>query len=116
YQTAKLAVTTWIYGLARRWADRGVTANVLDPGIVKGQERLRAFRGPGADGGPHGPRDPLLRRRRGAVRLLAIRAPRGRPSARPRLRHVLRVGQGKERGQLPALPRPRRAKAHRRRG
>jgi len=37
YQTAKLAVTTWIYGLARRWADRGVTANVLDPGIVKGQ-------------------------------------------------------------------------------
>jgi NAD(P)-dependent dehydrogenase (short-subunit alcohol dehydrogenase family) len=37
YQTAKLAVTTWIYGLARRWAGRGVTANVLDPGIVKGQ-------------------------------------------------------------------------------
>ena len=37
YQTAKLAVTTWIYGLARRWADRGVTANALDPGIVKGQ-------------------------------------------------------------------------------
>src|SRR6516165_8022793 len=37
YQTAKLAVTTWIYGLARRWADRGVTANLLDPGIVKGQ-------------------------------------------------------------------------------
>jgi NAD(P)-dependent dehydrogenase (short-subunit alcohol dehydrogenase family) len=27
YQTAKLAVTTWIYGLARRWAGRGVTAN-----------------------------------------------------------------------------------------
>jgi retinol dehydrogenase 12 len=37
YQTAKLAVTTWIYGLERRWAGRGVTANLLDPGIVKGQ-------------------------------------------------------------------------------
>lgn len=37
YQTAKLAVTTWIYGLARRWAGLGVTANVLDPGIVKGK-------------------------------------------------------------------------------
>jgi NAD(P)-dependent dehydrogenase (short-subunit alcohol dehydrogenase family) len=37
YQAAKLAVTTWIYGLARRWAGRGITANVLDPGIVKGQ-------------------------------------------------------------------------------
>src|SRR5215831_17670428 len=37
YQTAKLAVTTWIYALARRWAGRGVTANVLDPGIVKGE-------------------------------------------------------------------------------
>jgi NAD(P)-dependent dehydrogenase (short-subunit alcohol dehydrogenase family) len=37
YQTAKLAATTWIYGLARRWAGRGVTANVLDPGIVKGK-------------------------------------------------------------------------------
>jgi NAD(P)-dependent dehydrogenase (short-subunit alcohol dehydrogenase family) len=37
YQAAKLAVTTWIYGLARRWADTGVTANLLDPGIVKGQ-------------------------------------------------------------------------------
>src|SRR5262249_45809867 len=36
YQTAKLAGTTWTYGLARRWAGRGVTANVLDPGIVKG--------------------------------------------------------------------------------
>jgi NAD(P)-dependent dehydrogenase (short-subunit alcohol dehydrogenase family) len=36
YQTAKLAVTTWVYGLARRWAGRGVTANVLDPGMVKG--------------------------------------------------------------------------------
>lgn len=37
YQTAKLAVTTWIYDLARRWAGRGVTANVLDPGMVKNQ-------------------------------------------------------------------------------
>jgi len=37
YQTAKLAVTTWVYGLARRWAGRGVTANLLDPSIVKGQ-------------------------------------------------------------------------------
>jgi NAD(P)-dependent dehydrogenase (short-subunit alcohol dehydrogenase family) len=37
YQTAKLAVTTWVYGLARRWAGRGLTANLLDPGIVKGQ-------------------------------------------------------------------------------
>jgi NAD(P)-dependent dehydrogenase (short-subunit alcohol dehydrogenase family) len=37
YQVAKLAVTTWIYGLARSFAGRGVTANVLDPGMVKGQ-------------------------------------------------------------------------------
>jgi NAD(P)-dependent dehydrogenase (short-subunit alcohol dehydrogenase family) len=37
YQTAKLAVTTWVYGLARRWAGRGVAANVLDPGLVKNQ-------------------------------------------------------------------------------
>jgi NAD(P)-dependent dehydrogenase (short-subunit alcohol dehydrogenase family) len=37
YQVAKLAVTTWIYGLARRWAGRGITANVLDPGIVKNE-------------------------------------------------------------------------------
>ena len=36
YQVAKLAVTTWLYGLARRWAGRGITANILDPGIVKG--------------------------------------------------------------------------------
>src|SRR5262249_40018023 len=35
YQVAKLAVTAWIHGLARRWAGRGVTANLLDPGIVK---------------------------------------------------------------------------------
>ena len=46
YQTAKLAVTTWIYGLARRWADRGVTANVLDPGIVKGKSGSEHFEGP----------------------------------------------------------------------
>jgi NAD(P)-dependent dehydrogenase (short-subunit alcohol dehydrogenase family) len=37
YQTAKLAVTTCVYGLARRWAGQGVTVNLLDPGIVKGQ-------------------------------------------------------------------------------
>ena len=30
-------MTTWIHGLARRWAGRGVTANVLDPGMVKGK-------------------------------------------------------------------------------
>jgi NAD(P)-dependent dehydrogenase (short-subunit alcohol dehydrogenase family) len=46
YQTAKLAVTTWIYGLARRWVDRGVTANVLDPGIVKGKSGSEHFEGP----------------------------------------------------------------------
>jgi NAD(P)-dependent dehydrogenase (short-subunit alcohol dehydrogenase family) len=37
YQVAKLAVTTWIYCLARRWEGRGVTANLLDPRIVKGE-------------------------------------------------------------------------------
>ena len=46
YQTAKLAVTTWIYGLARRWAARGVTANLLDPGIVKGKSGSELFEGP----------------------------------------------------------------------
>src|SRR5215472_2878283 len=45
YQVAKLAVTTWTYGLARRWAGRGVTANVLDPGMVKG-EFGEQFEGP----------------------------------------------------------------------
>jgi NAD(P)-dependent dehydrogenase (short-subunit alcohol dehydrogenase family) len=45
YQTAKLAVITWIYGLARRWGGRGVTANVLDPGMVKG-EFGEQFEGP----------------------------------------------------------------------
>jgi NAD(P)-dependent dehydrogenase (short-subunit alcohol dehydrogenase family) len=50
YQTAKLAVTTWTYGLARRWAGRGVTANVLDPGIVKGQSGSEHFEGPAATG------------------------------------------------------------------
>ena len=49
YQTAKLAVTTWIYGLARRWAGRGVTANVFDPGIVKGQMGEQ-FEGPALTG------------------------------------------------------------------
>jgi retinol dehydrogenase 14 len=37
YQVAKLAVTAWIYSLAQRWAGRGVTANLLDPGMVKGE-------------------------------------------------------------------------------
>jgi NAD(P)-dependent dehydrogenase (short-subunit alcohol dehydrogenase family) len=46
YQTAKLAVTTWTYGLARRWAGRSVTANVLDPGIVKGRSGSEHFEGP----------------------------------------------------------------------
>jgi len=46
YQAAKLAVTTWTYGLARRWAGRGVTANVLDPGIVKGKSGSEHFEGP----------------------------------------------------------------------
>ena len=45
YQVAKLAVTTWTYGLARRWAGRGVTANVLDPGMVK-SEIGEQFEGP----------------------------------------------------------------------
>ena len=45
YQVAKLAVTTWIYGLARRWAGRGVTANLLDPGMVK-TEIGEHFEGP----------------------------------------------------------------------
>jgi NAD(P)-dependent dehydrogenase (short-subunit alcohol dehydrogenase family) len=31
YQTAKLAVTTWIYGLARRWADSGITRMCSTP-------------------------------------------------------------------------------------
>jgi NAD(P)-dependent dehydrogenase (short-subunit alcohol dehydrogenase family) len=46
YQTAKLAVTAWIYGLARRWAGCGVTANLLDPGIVKGKSGSEHFEGP----------------------------------------------------------------------
>ena len=46
YQTAKLALTTWTYGLARRWADRGVTGNVLDPGIVKGKSGSEHLEGP----------------------------------------------------------------------
>jgi NAD(P)-dependent dehydrogenase (short-subunit alcohol dehydrogenase family) len=45
YQIAKFAVTTWTYGLARRWAGRDVTANVLDPGLVK-SELGEQFEGP----------------------------------------------------------------------
>jgi NAD(P)-dependent dehydrogenase (short-subunit alcohol dehydrogenase family) len=37
YQVAKLAVTTWTYSLVHRWEGRGVTANVLDPGMVRGE-------------------------------------------------------------------------------
>jgi NAD(P)-dependent dehydrogenase (short-subunit alcohol dehydrogenase family) len=50
YQMAKLAVTTWTYGLARRWAGRGVTANLLDPGIVKGKSGSEHFQGPALTG------------------------------------------------------------------
>jgi NAD(P)-dependent dehydrogenase (short-subunit alcohol dehydrogenase family) len=35
YQASKLAVTAWIHGLARRWAGLGVTANLLDPAMVR---------------------------------------------------------------------------------
>jgi NAD(P)-dependent dehydrogenase (short-subunit alcohol dehydrogenase family) len=49
YQVAKLAVTTWIHGLARRWAGRGVTANVLDPSMVK-SEMGEQFEGPASLG------------------------------------------------------------------
>ena len=45
YQVAKLAVTTWMYSLTRRWAGRGITANVLDPGLVK-TEMGEQFDGP----------------------------------------------------------------------
>ena len=45
YQVAQRAVTTWLYSLACRWAGQGVTANVLDPGIVKGKMGER-FEGP----------------------------------------------------------------------
>jgi NAD(P)-dependent dehydrogenase (short-subunit alcohol dehydrogenase family) len=46
YQTAKLAVTAWTFALARRWRGKGVTANVLDPGIVKGQSGSEQYEGP----------------------------------------------------------------------
>jgi NAD(P)-dependent dehydrogenase (short-subunit alcohol dehydrogenase family) len=45
YQVAKLAVTAWIVSLARRWAGRGVTVNLLDPGMVK-SELGEQFEGP----------------------------------------------------------------------
>lgn len=35
YRAAKFALTAWMYGLASNWAGRGVTANILDPRIVK---------------------------------------------------------------------------------
>lgn len=45
YSMAKLALCPWIFGLARRWADRGVTANLLDPGWVR-TEMGAQFEGP----------------------------------------------------------------------
>jgi Enoyl-CoA hydratase/isomerase len=45
YSMAKLALIPWIYGLARRWADSGVTANALDPGWAK-TEMGTQFEGP----------------------------------------------------------------------
>jgi len=45
YQVSKFAVTAWIHSLARRWAGTGVTANVLDPGMVK-SELGEHFEGP----------------------------------------------------------------------
>jgi NAD(P)-dependent dehydrogenase (short-subunit alcohol dehydrogenase family) len=50
YQTAKLAVTAWVYGLARRWSGRNVTANLLDPGLVKGKSGSEHFEGPALTG------------------------------------------------------------------
>jgi hypothetical protein len=43
---ADWSMTTWTYGLARRWVACGVTANVLDPGIVKGKSGSEQFEGP----------------------------------------------------------------------
>jgi NAD(P)-dependent dehydrogenase (short-subunit alcohol dehydrogenase family) len=45
YQVSKFAVTAWVQSLARRWAGRGVTANVLDPAMVK-SELGEGFEGP----------------------------------------------------------------------
>jgi NAD(P)-dependent dehydrogenase (short-subunit alcohol dehydrogenase family) len=45
YQVSKFAVTAWIHSLARRWAGTGVTANVLDPAMVK-SELGEHFEGP----------------------------------------------------------------------
>jgi len=46
YQVSKFAVTAWILSLARRWAGHGVTANLLDPAMVK-SELGEHFEGPG---------------------------------------------------------------------
>ena len=43
-------MTTWIYGLARRWAGHGITANLLDPGIVTGKSGSEHFGGPALTG------------------------------------------------------------------
>ena len=52
YQTAKLAVTTWIYGLARRWdgiqRPGGRAASVPDCGWLVGQRSGEAEAGQGA--------------------------------------------------------------------
>src|SRR5262249_34285821 len=45
-QTGKLGVPACNYGLARRWAGRGVTANLLDPGIVRGKSGSEHYQGP----------------------------------------------------------------------
>src|SRR5499433_1424837 len=45
YQASKFAVTAWILSLARRWGRRGVTANLLDPAMVK-SELGEHFEGP----------------------------------------------------------------------
>jgi len=37
YQVSKFAITAWIHSLARRWASHGVTANILDPAMVKSE-------------------------------------------------------------------------------
>ena len=36
--------------VSRRWAGRGVTANLLDPGIVKGKSGSEQFEGPALTG------------------------------------------------------------------
>ncbi len=92
YQVAKLAVTAWIHSLARRWAGRGVTANLLDPGMVK-SELGENFEGPGLMGFMMSRLVPFF----AAVpqtRIRAIRTPRRRRRAVERFRHVFRLRKG----------------------